>query len=183
MVVDEPDLPTLQHSTIVCFCAVNQSHTNGGILNCSLPADPLLVPGPPVFELSRSEVGGGMPNSNPWVNPPSVLLPTTDEDNNDNDDGSDSSSNIEPSLIFSVPALLPQPSSNGSVGGCSGMFMEEDDVLPPYWTPVKTLLTCPVKVGISTAVDFLALECCVIDPGICVCCIKYLESVEDHVCV
>lgn len=64
------------------------------------------------------------------------------------------------------------------------MIVDRDgDASPPYHTPVETLSARPAVAGVSSVEGFLASEHRVIDPGICVQCIKHLETVRDHMCV
>ena len=150
----KPNLPTPHHPTIVCFPAVNRLHTDGGMPNSSLCADPLSVPGPVAVEDKEEEEASISDNGNKL------------------------------SLVSSVPALLPQPSSDETGSGHSRMFVDEDgDALPLYHTPVKTPSAHPAAVGVGSIKGFLASEHCVIDPGVCVQCVKCLETIKDHTCV
>ena len=139
---------------IVHFLAVNRLHTGGGTPNSSLCAESLSVPGPVTVEDEEEEEASVSDNSNKL------------------------------SSVSSVLALLPQPSSEGTGSGCSGMFVDEDgDALPPYCTPIKTLLAHPATVGVGSIKGFLASEHYVVDPGVCVWCMKHLKTIEDHMCV
>ena len=150
----EPDLPTPHRPTIVRFPAVNRLHTGGGTPNSGLRADPPSVPGPVAVEDEEEE------------------------------EASVSDNGDELSSVSSVPAPPPQPSSDETGSGRSGMFVDEDgDASPPYRTPVETPSAHPAAVGVGSVEGFLASERRVVDPGVCVRCVKRLETVEDHACV